>query len=221
MDINNSKVSKANSAMTPKKIRTMQSIVDAVGRVIEKLGYPGLTIMNIEIEAKQHRKLIYLYFGNLDNLVETYIRQKDFWGFATKEFIEQLENETLNFGRADVVKLLQDQLSTMLEDKILQRIIHWELGESNEMLRKVADRREAIGEQLFGVIEPDFMGKGVDLRAIMALLIGGIYYLSIHGTTNGSLFCGIDINQPEGKERIASTLDTLIEWAYEHARERK
>lgn len=221
MDINNSKVGKPNSAMTPKKIRTMQSIIDAVGKVIEKLGYPGLTITNIETEAKQHRRLIYLYFGNVDNLVETYIRQKDFWGFATKEFIEQLENKSLHIGKTDVVKLLQDQLGTMLEDKILQRIIHWELGENNEMLRKVADRREAIGEQLFGIIEPDFAAKGVDLRAILALLIGGIYYLSIHGSTNGSLFCGIDVNQPEGKERIASTLDTLIEWSYENAKGRK
>lgn len=211
------KAGKRSQDISLKKMKTMQSIMDAVGRIIEKRGYPGLTIMNIEAEAKQHRKLIYLYFGNLNNLIETYIRQKDFWIFATKDFLKQLENDTLHIGKDEIVKLLQDQWSTMLDDKVLQGIIHWELGKSNDVLKKIVDRRTEIGEQLFGAVEPDFEDKNVDLRAILGLLIGGVYYISMHATTTGSTFCGINVNQPEGKERIDTALKTVVEWLYEKA----
>lgn len=211
-----SKTSKGKQEVSLKKMRTMQSIMDAVGRIIEKRGYPGLTIMNIEAEAKQHRRLIYLYFGNIDNLIETYIRQKDFWLFATQDFIKQLKSDSLQIDKKDIVKLLQDQLNTMLDDKVLQGILHWELGKSNEVLRTVMERRIKIGEQLFEAVEPDFENKGVDLRAIMALLIGGVYYISMHSNTTASFFCGIDVNQSDGKKRIANALETIVDWIYEN-----
>lgn len=212
-----SKESKEKQDVSLKKMRTMQSFMDAVGRIIEKRGYPSLTIMNIEAEAKQHRRLIYLYFGNINNLIETYIRQKDFWLFATQDFIKQLENNRLHIKKNDVVKLLQDQLNTMLDDRVLQGILHWELGKSNEVLRTVMERRIKIGEQLFEAVEPGFEDKGVDLRAIMALLIGGVYYISMHSNATASFFCGIDVNQPDGKKRIAAALKTVVDWIYEKA----
>src|SRR5690554_5667765 len=185
-----SKTSKEKKEVSLKKMKTMQSLMDAVGRIIEQRGYPGLTIMNIEAEAKQHRRLIYLYFGNVENLIETYIRQKDFWLFATQDLIKQLENEALHIEKNDIVKLLQDQLNTMLHDKVLQGIIHWELGKGNEVLRTVMERRTEISEQLFSAVEPNFKDKGVDLRGILALLIGGVYYISMQSTTTGGFFCG-------------------------------
>ncbi len=212
-----SKTIKEKKEVSLKKMKTMQSLMDAVGRIIEQRGYPGLTIMNIEAEAKQHRRLIYLYFGNVENLIETYIRQKDFWLFATQDLIKQLENEALHIEKNDIVKLLQDQLNTMLHDKVLQGIIHWELGKGNEVLRTVMERRTEISEQLFSAVEPNFKDKGVDLRGILALLIGGVYYISMQSTTTGGFFCGIDANQPNGQKQIADALKTVVDWIYEKA----
>lgn len=207
----------AQKEISVKKMRTMQSIMDAVGRIIEKRGYPGLTIMNIEAEAKQHRKLIYLYFENVDNLIETYIRQKDFWLFATKDFIDRLESGRIQIGKKEITKLLQDQLNTMVDDKVLQGILHWELGKSNDVLETGMKRRVEIGERLFRAVESDFDKKEVDFRAIMSLLIGGVYYISMHSTTISASFCGIDVNQPVGRKRISEALKIVVEWIYEKA----
>ena len=59
------------------KSRTMTKLIQAVGAVLEKKGYTGLSIANIASTAGVDRKLISVYFGSVDNLIETYIKGKD------------------------------------------------------------------------------------------------------------------------------------------------
>ncbi|SFO16697.1 DNA-binding transcriptional regulator, AcrR family [Paenimyroides ummariense] len=199
------------------KSRTMARMVAAVGKVIQKKGYPGLTAPNIAVAAGVDKKLVWTYFGSIDNLIEEYIRQKDFWKFEAKKHIEDLLKNASVIGKKEISLILQSQFEVLQKDKALQKIIHWELGEKNKMLRKVADRREEIGEQLFSVIMPDFETTNVDLRAKLALIVGGIYYLSLHSKSNGSLVCGIDINEDDGRRRIEKAIQDLVFEAYERA----
>src|SRR5690606_731733 len=124
-------------------------MVASVGKVIQKKGYAGLNLTNVATECGIDAKLIRTYFGNLDALVEEYISQRDFWKYVAKDNIESMISNPANIGCEEITDLLQNQLSTLLKDKILQRIIHWELGEKNKLLRKIADKREEIGEKLF------------------------------------------------------------------------
>lgn len=199
------------------KSRTMARMVAAVGKVIQKKGYPGLTAPNIAIAAGVDKKLVWTYFGSVDNLIEEYVRQKDFWKFAAKGHIEELLKTSEDIGKKEISGILQYQFEVLQKDKALQKIIHWELGETNKMLRKIADKREEIGEQLFSVIMPAFETTNVDLRAKLALVLGGIYYLSLHSRSNGSLVCGIDINEEESRSRIENAIQDIIFEAYEKA----
>lgn len=199
------------------KSRTMARMVAAVGKVIQKKGYPGLTAPNIAIAAGVDKKLVWTYFGSVDNLIEEYVRQKDFWKFTAKAQIADLLKAPENIGKNEIDGILQSQFEILQKDKALQKIIHWELGETNKMLRKIADRREEIGEQLFSVIMPDFETANVDLRARIALILGGIYYLSLHSKSNGSLVCGIDINEEEDRARIENAIQDIIFESYEKA----
>lgn len=211
------KIRKVTSGPVREKARTMNKLIMAVGKVIQKQGYAGLNIANICKEAGLDRRLVYTYFGSLDNLVETYIKQKDYWKSDAKETITTILEENAELKSEDIVKLLQGQFDAVLKDKTLQKIIHWELGEKNKVLRKVSDSREVLGEKLFKLTEPHFEEKGIDIRAILALQIGGLYYLSLHAKSNGSLFCGIDINQTDGKERISKALEKVVELCYNDA----
>lgn len=199
------------------KSRTMARMVAAVGKVIQKKGYPGLTAPNIAIAAGVDKKLVWTYFGGIDNLIEEYVRQKDFWKFAAKGYIDDLLKNPEDIGKNEISGILQSQFEVLHKDKALQKIIHWELGETNKMLRKIADKREEIGEQLFSVIMPAFETTNVDFRAKLALVLGGIYYLSLHSRSNGSLVCGIDINEEEGRSRIENAIQDIIFEAYEKA----
>lgn len=208
------KLKKVPSGSIRDKARTMNKLITAVGRVLQKKGYPGLTITNIGTEAKVDIKLIYLYFGNVNNLIETFIRQRDFWNMAEQGVVEDLIQDVDGIGKGEVITLLQSQYGRLYKDKLFQKLIHWELGEHTPTLRKIADTREEIGEKLFITIDKTFENSGIDIRTLLALQVSGIYYMVLHAKTNGSTFCGVDINKPEGKERINNAIDYLVKLLY-------
>ena len=208
---------KVASGPVREKSRTMEKLVEAVGTVILQHGYPGLTVANVGKAAGVDRKLIYTYFGSLDKLIETYITQKDYWKSKATGDIEGLLVNPETIGRAQVNALIQGQFDTVFDNEALQKIIHWEIGEKNQMLQELAASREELGELVFKIIDVDFEGTSIDLRAILALQISGIYYLCLHAKSNGSTFCGIDINLPDGKQRISAALKRIIGMAYDYA----
>ncbi len=71
-------------------------------------------------------------------------------------------------------------------------------------------RKRVLGEKLFSLLDKNKENK-FDLRAILAIQIAGLYYLSIHAKSNGSLFCGINLNTPEGRQRIINSMESIID----------
>ncbi|WP_223883467.1 MULTISPECIES: TetR/AcrR family transcriptional regulator [Arenibacter] len=209
---------KTHSGPIRDKSRTKASLVEAVGKVIKKKGYAALTAPNIAKEAKVHKKLVWTYFGGVDNLVEEYLQQKDFWRVAEKKVVKELQESSQTIGQNEIYSLLESQFKSLLSDELLRKIIHWELDGENKILRKIADQREAFGEEIFKIIEPDFLNSDVDVRANLALQIGGLYYLSIHAKSNGSTFCGIDINEEAGEERILNALRNILDYTFQKAK---
>src|SRR5690606_28110531 len=72
------------------KERTKRRLIATVVKVLQKYTYAGLTITNIAKESGLNPQLIYLYFGNLDGLIEEYILEKDFWAGKLKRQIMEL-----------------------------------------------------------------------------------------------------------------------------------
>ncbi|UUV21050.1 TetR/AcrR family transcriptional regulator [Paenimyroides aestuarii] len=208
---------KRTSGVLRDKDRTKAKMVQAVGKVLLKKGYTGLNASAIAKEAGIDKSLVWTYFGSLDNLVEEYILQRDFLNAVAKNDVLSLLENTNGIPKEAIYGILHNQLETLLKDKVLQKIIHWEIGESKPFLRNLADKREELGEAFFEVAEPAYKNANVDLRGILAVLIAGVYYLALHGKTNGSLFCGIDINEPAGEQRIKEALYTVIEMAHQKA----
>ena len=78
-----------------------------------------------------------------------------------------------------------------------------------------------MGSKLFALIDPSFDKTDVDIRAVCALLLGGIYYLTLHANSTGGTVCEIDIQTEEGKERIIKGLEDIIKWTYEEGDKQK
>lgn len=203
------------------KERTMARMVASVGKVIQKKGYAGLTAPNIALAAGVNKQLVWTYFGGIDNLVEEYIMQRDFWKAGAKPIIQKIISNAENAGANETNSLLQAQFEIILKDKVWQKIIHWELGENKKMLRELADKREETGEQLLGLIDHYFENTDVNIRARLALLIGGIYYLSLHSKSNGSAICGIDINEESDRQEIEKAIQEIIFEAFEKAEKQR
>jgi AcrR family transcriptional regulator len=192
------------------KERTRKKLTDAVGKVFAKEGYANLTAIKIASVAKVDRKLIYLYFGSLNNMIDCYFKENDFWVPTYNKDIAQLLLKQQPLNQQAIMTILKGQLDRIMNNKTFQKVIQWELSEKNKHMRKLSDERELVGEQLFNLTEDRFIGSGADLRATLALQIAGIYYLALHAKVNGSTFCGIDINLPAGKQRIENALKQII-----------
>lgn len=193
------------------KERSKRKLIDAVGNVLKTKGYTGLTATNIAKAAGLSRRLITIYFDSVDDLIETYVRNKDYWVAASGNVGEMIVE---NKGR-DTIKLidyiLQNQLDYFYNNPEMQKIILWEISKKTDIMYEVCDDRERLGSRVFELVDREFEGKNIDVRAVSALLVAGIYYMVLHAKSTDTLFCEIDINQPEGMKRIKNAISLILE----------
>lgn len=209
-----SKSRKRTSGKLRDKERTKVKMIQAVGKVLLKKGYTGLNASSIAKEAGIDKSLVWTYFGSLDNLVEEYIAQRDFWKYKAADSINNMLTFKDGVKEEYMSGLLQFQFQSLLDDEILQRIMLWGISEKKDFLRHISDERELIGEEVFKIVDPQFKNSDIDIRGILAILVAGIYYLVLHGKTNGSLFCGIDLNTADGEDRIKESISQIISMAF-------
>lgn len=196
------------------KEKTKERLLAAVGKIIQTTGYQGLKVSAIAKEAGCDKKLIYDYYGSTEDLITEYVREQDYWNKigATPDF-----SPTLDTTKEFTKELVLQQYEMLRQNKELQKIILWELSEENYILRQLAEEREKQGELLFQHLTDDlFKDSDVNLRAIMAILISGAYYLNLHTEVNGSTFCGINLRTKDGREEIQQAFKKILEWTFEN-----
>ncbi|SDH29599.1 TetR/AcrR family transcriptional regulator [Mucilaginibacter gossypii] len=208
---------KTYHGVTNDKERSKQKLVDAVGVIIRTQGYTGLNASNVAKNAGVNRRLINLYFGNLDALVETYVRGKDYWVAASGNAGELMEENKGNDTRQILETLLVNQLDYFFKEEEMQKIVLWQISQRSQIMFEVAEEREKLGAAYFELTDPFFKKTDVDLRAVAGLLVGGIYYMVLHAKSNDSLFCQIDVNSPEGLDRIKNAIGAILKDTFRRA----
>lgn len=196
------------------KARSMQKLIDAVGTVIKTKGYTGLSATNIAKAAGLSRRLITSYFKSVDNLVETYVRGKDYWIAASGNAGEMMEKNKGENTQKILDCLLRNQLDYFYNNTEMQKIILWEISEKTKIMYEVCEDRERLGSSFFALSDKELQGKDIDLRAVSGLLVAGIYYMVLHAKSTDTTFCEININEPEGMERIKNAISLIIEKTY-------
>lgn len=198
------------------KEKSKQRLIDAVGTVIKSKGYTGLNATNISKAAGLNRRLITLYFVTINNLIETYVKGKDYWLVASGNAHEAIEKSKGVNTRPILELLLQNQLTYFFNEEEMQKIVLWQISERTELMKEVCEERELLSKQFFSLSDVELKGRDLDLRAVSALLVAGIYYLVLHAKSTDSLFCEIDINTPDGLERIKKAINLILERIYKN-----
>ncbi|WP_345949026.1 TetR/AcrR family transcriptional regulator [Mucilaginibacter sp. PAMB04274] len=210
------------SGRTNNRPLTERKLIDAVGSIIKKHGYKGLTASAIASQADVSRPLINKYFKSLNGLIEKYVMEKDYW-IASKSQMTDVVMKTQK--KAPLIELLvhtlQEQLRFFYTTEEMQQLILWEISEQSHLMNSIGNARESIGEDFFSKTARYFEGSDVNFKAIAALLVSGIYYLVLHGRTNSSLQCGIDINTPEGQCEISKAIRHIITGAFYAGKNKK
>jgi len=195
---------------------TIRRLLATVGDILKEKGYAGLGVNKISARAGVHKKLIYYYFGSLNELVKAYIRQKDYWLplFDAFQWPATLEKDDV---KALFVDLLEEQFRFFYQEPEMQKLILWQISDVSPLMRHISEMRELEGAKFLALTDPYFEIAEVDFRSVVALLVGGIYYIVLHACHNKSSVCGIDINKEQDYAKLLKTIRQILNWSWSTA----
>jgi AcrR family transcriptional regulator len=210
------------SSRTNNRPLTEHKLIEAVGSVIKKKGYKGLTARNIAREADVTTSLIFKYFGTMDKLISRYIAEKDYWMSSKTQLSEVLEKMHKKRGLQEMlVFVLEKQFDYFYRDEEMQQLILWEITEKCSIMDDIGGIRENLAKDFFKQTDPLFEGSGVSFKAVAALLVSGIYYLVLHTRTNHSTQCGINIHSEADRAEIIRTIRQVLQWTFDAAKAKR
>jgi len=195
---------------------TEQRLLQAAGEIVLEKGFSALGVNAVAQRAGVSKMLIYRYFGSLEGLLQEWALQHNFWAEVSDGTIQQIEavaaddpgEQLREYGR--LLSELFSQQADSLQSSLLHReVLRWILMEENEVNHKVLHRVEEMGVAITRAMR-NKIDSSRDIEATVALLIGGIYYLSLMSDRT-DVFNGIDLQSDMGWERIKASIDLLIE----------
>jgi len=199
------------------KERSKKKFLDAVGKILRTKGYTALKVNSIAATAGVDKKMIYSYFGGIDGLIDEYIQSQDYWSRVTTEEIVKIKPQLDDGGKSFMEKMLLSQFDHVNTNKEAQKLLLWRLSEPRKALKKLTDTQEENGEYIFKLLmDPYFKDNTEGVRSIMAIMVSGLYYLNMYAAINGSIFCGIDVNTPEGRDKIKKAVSFMLHHTYEN-----
>lgn len=202
------------------KEATIARLVEMVGVILRENGYRWLNPSEIHKKLGRNRRQIYTYFLNMNNLLSAYLREKDYW----LPYFERFQPGE-SAGSEDLmnmfVQIMQENLSFFKDDNEMQSIILWQLSESRTVLKELNYQREDAGAKRLNMTDVYFEGSDVDFRSLIALILGGSYFMSLHSRMNIGTVAGRDIRNPADFSLVQKTIEKLIKWAFQTALEHK
>jgi len=186
------------------KEKTKQRLIEAVGSLLRTKGFQQVKVNEVAAEAEVSKILIYRYFGNLEGLIDAYIRQKDFW------ISYRLKKDTPETIQEKIKQMYRDQIQSMRQDQAFRELHLKELADKKPLSEELEKIREKNGIHLIEKVS-EVTGRPKEEVASLASILGGaITYLTLYEAM-GDEFNGIGLDTQEGWEQIAEGCDRLID----------
>jgi len=179
-----------------------ESINNAAIQLIEEKGFQNIAVTAIMQRAKIEPVVFYNRYDDLDNFMDEFVKKYDYWFSDIIKNIEIQENP-----REQYITIMHSLLDSLKENNVMQQLLRWELSTHNNTTKRTARLREFHTLPLVERYKKIFEDSSVEIDALSALIIGGIYYLVLHGDL--SEFGGIDINSEEGTQRLRNAIEYL------------
>lgn len=182
-----------------------RDLSQAITNIITLQGFSKLTINNVAEAASVSKRVIYENYVSFENLLKIYFVKNDFW---TSFILTKIADKYTNY-KDFFVGVLEEFFKAIDENPVFQCIIRWEVADPNDFVRSRAKNREISCNDELQKNKRFFQQIGIDIEALYALLISGIYHLVLRRDI--STFCNIDVAAQEGKERIFNIMEKLSE----------
>lgn len=191
------------------KAQTMHKLLLAFDKILTEEGFQSLGINKIAKTAGVSKVLIYRYFGDFDGLLTAYLEQKAFWlteGRTDIEAIRQLHSTQIQQFAVQLFCTMFDRLVNSVEQ---QEIHRWELLEYNPAIETVCQKIEEPSKLRNQIIAETLGIKEEEVAGVIAVLIGGIYYLTLRAKTVDE-FNGVNLRSTEGHATIKNAIKMII-----------
>ena len=195
--------------MAKDREKTEQKLLDAVGSVVREEGFRALGVNNVAQRAGVAKMLIYRYFGDFDGLLREWILKHNYWAETADEALERLKQTEKAGYRGLVKELFSGQAESLRTSGLRREVLRWLLVEPSEVGTQTLQTVEKLGAAITSEFGKKFSLPG-DAEAVVALLIGGIYYLALV-SDRVSVFNGVELDSDQGWRRITDAVDLLID----------
>lgn len=197
------------------KERTKNNLIKAVGKILKSDGFSGINVAKVASMAKVDRKLVYNYFGDLDGLIKHYLENHDYWNIGPENIEDIIASARVDHGKILAYSVMEHQFDSLINNEEMRRIITWGISEKLPILKDLDLKRENAGNEVLKTIfDPHFHGSGKNFRAMYGILMGGVYYLTLHARMQENPFCGIDLQKEYGQQEIKKSLKHLLDLIY-------
>lgn len=174
----------------------------AIAEIVEN-GFSDSILYGIIRRAKIEPVVFYNRYKSLDVFYDEFVKSKDYW---FNDLLKEIDAP--RFSSEELVEILNSLVDSLDKDSIMLELLRWEVANENPTTRRSAALREFHTLPLAKDYENVFKNTNIDMLSLCALIIGGIYYLSLH--KNLSPFSGIDINTEDGKTRIKKAIASFV-----------
>ena len=182
-----------------------EKLINAVGELIEEMGFENLGINQVAKRAGFSKNLIYRYFESLDGLIYAYMKKHDFWANAVNE---QAETPDI---KAYLKAFYRREIAEFRGNTALKRLRRWELSTTKDFVFEIRALREKNGLLFMNMMTQFVRIDKEQLQAISALIAAGIAYLAIF-EDSCKIYNGIDIQTDKGWQQISNGIDALIDY---------
>lgn len=180
------------------KETTKRKLLDAVGQVIDNNGFVGLGVNRVSKIAGVSKTLIYRYFGGFNQLVKTYVLEKDFW---TNYLSEHDLDENCDLPMVDQIgKLLEEQFYHIYNHCIMEVAMIHEISNENELLKDISNNSQLNGRQLLPGKAESITENATYFNIVSALLIVG---------TNQLIF-----QTHKTEEKLLNSMSQIVRWTF-------
>lgn len=178
-----------------------ESILNAANLIIESQGFAKLTVTGIIHQAEIEPVQFYNRYEDLNKFIDEYVKHYDYW------FSDVVKSQKSNNNKDFYINILTGLFRSLSENRKMQELLKWELANKNETSQRTAQLREVHTSPLCQKYASIFSDTDIDIVAISALIVGGIYYMILHDEL--STFSGINLKIESDKQRIIQAINKL------------
>lgn len=172
--------------------------------VIEKVGFQELTVTNLLREAKADPPVFYNRYKDMNDFVEKFVRNYDYW------LNDSIEVNSKNSSEMESLhNILHNLIDQLVDNVCMQKLLAWEMSDNNFITRRTAQNRDNNSESLLRHFENKFKNCEIKFNPTTAILIGGIYYLIIHREVG--TFNQIDFSTKGGIDLLKKTIKSMTQ----------